>query len=640
MASESDDLSSSSSSSSSSAHQTRPNRWKGPASTWQSLTEPERGLAASLDLIRNQDLGIHLYNSFALKKRAHKSDLGAGKDVDKEGGDEGGDWKPPKSWTAWPLEPDRVPRSGERVGPEDPDDYYILKSKEVARPSRELEDIMVGLTLKHAKERFENRDSPWVKEEVENQNIVGESTPGNPVSEEPQKDKWGFHTDIDNSKQIVREDSEPAGKLFRPVVSADDDRSRKLLRPSIRHTLSKIDEVLEALHHARKTCHDYGYQSDANTEDETQERAQSRGRRGVSQESRSVSRGARSISRASSAGSSKVRGRPRKFANLTSRPKVADGNPSPEMRPHRSKSTHRGRPLKSYEPLVNETQEEFMIRIARLQKKPLPAYAQPLIPELPSSPVEEQPTKQVTKRATSVELLKSRQKKLGLRDWSEVLGAAAIVGFPPDVIARATQRCADLFGESMAMRTLRETSYRDKSSVISTTYEPGEIPDFSAEEVDDSSDSADIGLEIPVPMTTKTNYLKKRTCPVEGCPRREAGFRDMNGLRRHLVKGHKMTEKEVADILEMHLRQVQQHMQSRPISNSFDSDQEMEGAVCVDNFMRPVRKFEKNKAKRKRSITEERGRSDDEKARRGIDSINERDDSSDNSSEASSHAAA
>jgi len=48
----------------------RPNRWKGAASTWQSLTEQERGLAASLDQLRNQDLSIHLYNAHALKRRA------------------------------------------------------------------------------------------------------------------------------------------------------------------------------------------------------------------------------------------------------------------------------------------------------------------------------------------------------------------------------------------------------------------------------------------------------------------------------------------------------------------------------------------------------------------------------------------
>jgi hypothetical protein len=47
----------------------RPNRWTGAPSTWLSITEQERGVAASLDELRNRDLSIHLYNAHALKKR-------------------------------------------------------------------------------------------------------------------------------------------------------------------------------------------------------------------------------------------------------------------------------------------------------------------------------------------------------------------------------------------------------------------------------------------------------------------------------------------------------------------------------------------------------------------------------------------
>lgn len=50
----------------------RPNRWQGAPSTWTTLTAQERGLAASLDQIRNADLSIHLYNAHALKRRARE----------------------------------------------------------------------------------------------------------------------------------------------------------------------------------------------------------------------------------------------------------------------------------------------------------------------------------------------------------------------------------------------------------------------------------------------------------------------------------------------------------------------------------------------------------------------------------------
>ena len=45
---------------------------------------------------------------------------------------------------------------------------------------------------------------------------------------------------------------------------------------------------------------------------------------------------------------------------------------------------------------------------------------------------------------------------LGLRDWKDVIGAAAMAGFSAATIARATQRCADIFREGMDIRTLVE----------------------------------------------------------------------------------------------------------------------------------------------------------------------------------------
>lgn len=50
-------------------HQNRPNRWRGPKSTWRTLTEEERLLWQSIKRIEDQDLAIHLYNTFALKRR-------------------------------------------------------------------------------------------------------------------------------------------------------------------------------------------------------------------------------------------------------------------------------------------------------------------------------------------------------------------------------------------------------------------------------------------------------------------------------------------------------------------------------------------------------------------------------------------
>ncbi len=51
-------------------HENRPNRWKGPKSTWRHFTEEERMLWRSMKQLQDEDLGVHLYNAFALKQRA------------------------------------------------------------------------------------------------------------------------------------------------------------------------------------------------------------------------------------------------------------------------------------------------------------------------------------------------------------------------------------------------------------------------------------------------------------------------------------------------------------------------------------------------------------------------------------------
>jgi hypothetical protein len=46
----------------------RPNRWRGPGSSWQTLTEPDRQTWRALENVRRADLGVHLYNAFALRR--------------------------------------------------------------------------------------------------------------------------------------------------------------------------------------------------------------------------------------------------------------------------------------------------------------------------------------------------------------------------------------------------------------------------------------------------------------------------------------------------------------------------------------------------------------------------------------------
>ena len=51
---------------------------------------------------------------------------------------------------------------------------------------------------------------------------------------------------------------------------------------------------------------------------------------------------------------------------------------------------------------------------------------------------------------------RSRKGRLGLRDWSDVLGIASMTGWQKSVVGSATARCATLFEEGIKFRTLEE----------------------------------------------------------------------------------------------------------------------------------------------------------------------------------------
>jgi hypothetical protein len=548
----------------------RPNRWTGPPSTWQALTAQERGLEASLLELRNRDLSLHLYNSFALKRDARRyleakkvkpklstsgENFEGHRDLtleDDHAGEEaeeltGKGWAPQKVWTAWPLPPDLVPRSDEHVGPEDGDEMFTSKRREKERPSRELEDVLVGTALRFAKERWEARDMADDEEEVEE--VASNDERADSGKESGTEEMHGQLREDEDLDDVIEDGShgedppKPAQEktILRPILSADDDHSRDLLRPSIRHTLSQLDAVLMALHQARKICHRYAIDPEVSTDDDKTPSG---------------------MTRDDSVPAKRRPGRPRKFENLTSRPKPGDGHVSEpgDVELWRVKKTHRGRPQKQYDRIEGETQQEYLVRIARMQKKPLPAFASSPVPGSP-------PSLSVRRRRIS-----HRGDRLDTRDWSEVVGSAALVGLPPDVIARTAQRCADLFGEGMTIRSLVEAPSGATEDHFLTTYKPEEIPDLSHEAEASSEDSYEEDLVGKQETRKQKKSLPGRhnwLCPIENCPRRVQGFSHASGLMRHIKKSHGLTDDEADELL--------------------NSDEETYGAVHVDGFLKPLR---------------------------------------------------
>jgi hypothetical protein len=126
---------------------------------------------------------------------------------------------------------------------------------------------------------------------------------------------------------------------------------------------------------------------------------------------------------------------------------------------------------------------------------------------------------------------------LGLRDWSNMLGMAALTGWDEDVLARAGKRCAKLFGEDMLFRTFHEAEHAGEKSFFTERLASGEEPSESGratysqiprtQETDQSEDSQ---IEATADL--------RHPCPVETCPRHKTPFHTAGNLKQHMTRNH------------------------------------------------------------------------------------------------------
>lgn len=184
---------------------TRPNKYRGPISTWRKWTASERDLASSLDQLRARDLSVHLYNAFKLKRRAlHVLAHQRSSDQEETKGEAA--WGPPKVWTAWPLSPDIVPREEDEKHWEEDKPFSDPRYSKLSKPSDTLRELLVAQVLREANARFAARELEDGNEET-----------------------------ID----------------VQPVITADDERAAEILRPTIQHILRRLDSLLMGLHYER-----------------------------------------------------------------------------------------------------------------------------------------------------------------------------------------------------------------------------------------------------------------------------------------------------------------------------------------------------------------------------------------------------
>ena len=153
---------------------TRTNRYFGPDSTWLSWTKEERLVAEALDTCRSQDLSIHLFNAYVLKRKGQavasqqekqRKGKKRARSVDNVESSEEVDpssFIPPSSWTAWPLPPAQVPREEEAANIDDRD---TCKMPTDPRPSAVLEDSLIATTTRIAREMWRSRE--WESDPIE-----------------------------------------------------------------------------------------------------------------------------------------------------------------------------------------------------------------------------------------------------------------------------------------------------------------------------------------------------------------------------------------------------------------------------------------------------------------------------------------
>ena len=250
----------------------RPNRFQGPDSTWRFYTEDERSLIASLDQVRANDLSVHLYNAHALKARLYDPETAAStkpwqskKHWMRPSEDGKLPWHPDQKWTAWPLSADDVPRKDEVFGKTIDDfeaEQSTLRKPMEWRPSADLVEELEALMLKQAKERFRSRDWEMV-----------EQTKAEEVAQVPDNERGVAHLISDqrdtsgnknNDSGLSREERSrmhadaptidgDGGQVS--CFSTDDEKAAEILRPSVRHVVSQLDDLLLALHKSRLGQH-------------------------------------------------------------------------------------------------------------------------------------------------------------------------------------------------------------------------------------------------------------------------------------------------------------------------------------------------------------------------------------------------
>lgn len=542
--------------------------------SWRRWTAPDRELAASLEDIESADLAAHLYNTHRMKHRLrlsaeHVNGLKSwqSKDAWLKKGRElqyqdpltqelETELIPSKLWSAWPLPPYRFRGNEFPVGDtEDEDGWHV--NGWVHRDSGEtMREELLALFLRIAKE---DRDAHGTDEagvsaqmlkaetgdrssslppdfdvdmaedildadadgdgaserssgaKLFNTNVYSSETEGEQLAREindleVDTDAEGIPIAADNSDLESGTEGQRAASRDKPpavetTIFADDDLARRVLDPSISSLLSSVDKLVVAIHRCR-TNHfgDRGRSRSASVSDYLADRGP------TTQRSRSLSR-------------SRSRGR-------TAKPN------GPSLTATGSSKTY---PKQRFEPSTLQQGSDFAAQMD----------------------LDERPRRRQTRSTSSASSNMSGDSQAGrgsgLMDWSEVLGLAAVSGWNQRAIARAAQRCASLFDETMGFRTFDE-NLAAETIPETIQYTPSPIMTVAV------SLGGAVGLKRP--------YFTPGSlqCPHSGCPGSLREYSSSNRLTEHIRRKHGYD----------------------PRTNDSDNEERTVAGVHIDGYLRPV----------------------------------------------------
>ncbi|KAL4869409.1 RNA polymerase I-specific transcription initiation factor-domain-containing protein [Aspergillus spectabilis] len=427
----------------------RPNRFHGPPDLWLNLTRDDREIVNALEDIRARDLAAHLYNAHALQSQGIlELDESEAKDI---GFDDDDLFNILEAWTAWPMPSDEVPRADERLRRLE-DDKWTFRMKPDSRPSAGLEESIIAVLLKTAKERFQSRrsrrsntrdgkgpalsDTDGARSGMETdfegiQPSVNNTLHSGSRADHDMSHRSTYKSDPDDRISATEWETELESSEIplRPVVQIDDDKSRRQLRPLARNVITQFERLLLGLH---------SFHGASQSDDHRSNRSRSRGRKR-----------ARSSSVLSSMSSANDRGIPTEDASGT------EHHTSPgSVRPS-SKSSRKGGT--ESKPENGHSRGRKRTRRTSQSSRRNSAHVKSVHTSNTSG--------RSRSRSRSISTDSDGQPRL--TNWRDVAGMASLIGFSPTVLQHATERFSALTGEDTVAPTMPEEPDRQFMESVS-----------------------------------------------------------------------------------------------------------------------------------------------------------------------------